>query len=84
MNIRKLKLGNKNIVGYKITKLRNDNKMLVKDLLAKLQVKGVEISLPALSLLEAQKRPVSDNEVKALCEIFKVSADYLLDINIDT
>ena len=48
------------------------------DLLAKLQVSGVDISVPSLSLLEGQKRLVTDIELKALAEIFGVSADWLL------
>ena len=35
------------------------------ELLAKLQLAGIEISTPALSLLEGQKRPVSDIELSA-------------------
>lgn len=49
-----------------------------KDLLARLQVKGVDISLPALSLLEGQKRPVSDIELKALVEVLQVDVRWLL------
>jgi transcriptional regulator with XRE-family HTH domain len=48
------------------------------ELLAKLQVSGVDISVPSLSLLEGQKRLVTDIELKALAEIFGVSADWLL------
>lgn len=48
------------------------------DLLAKLQVAGIEISIPALSLLEGQKRPVSDKELTALADILGVSVDWLL------
>lgn len=48
------------------------------DLLAKLQVAGIEISIPALSLLEGQKRPVSDKELNALANILGVSVDWLL------
>ena len=48
------------------------------ELLAKLQLAGIDISIPALSLLEGQKRPVSDMELKALADIFCVSADWLL------
>ena len=36
------------------------------------------MSVPALSLLEGQKRPVSDIELKALVEILEVSPDWLL------
>ncbi len=48
------------------------------DLLARLQTEGVDISIPALSLLEGQKRPVTDKELKALAEILGVSSDWLL------
>ena len=78
MNKRKLALGDRNIIGARVTKARLSQGMLQKDLLAKLQVAGIEISLPALSLLEGQKRPVSDFELKALSEILKVDARWLL------
>ena len=48
------------------------------ELLAKLQLVGVEMSVPALSLLEGQKRPVSDIELNALADILNVTADWLL------
>lgn len=78
MNTRKLELGNRNIIGNKITQKRKEHKMTQMTLLAKLQVKGISISLPALSLLEGQKRPVSDFELNALADIFNISADWLL------
>ena len=48
------------------------------ELLAKLQLAGIDISVPALSLLEGQKRPVSDIELNALTDILNVSVDWLL------
>ena len=48
------------------------------ELLAKLQLAGVDLSIPALSLLEGQKRPVSDIELCALADILQVSVDWLL------
>ena len=48
------------------------------ELLAKLQIAGIEISIPALSLLEGQKRPVSDKELNALANVLDVSVDWLL------
>lgn len=47
-------------------------------LLAQLQLSGVDMSVPALSLLEGQKRPVSDIELNALADILDVSVDWLL------
>lgn len=78
MNKRKLALGDRNIVGARVTETRTAQGLLQKDLLARLQVKGVDISLPALSLLEGQKRPVSDIELKALSEILGVDVRWLL------
>lgn len=78
MNKRKLALGDRNIVGARVTEARSMQGLLQKDLLAKLQVKGVDISLPALSLLEGQKRPVSDIELKALAEVLQADIRWLL------
>ena len=78
MSTRKLAPGNRNIVGARVTEARSAAGMLQKDLLARFQVAGVEISLPALSLLEGQKRPVSDIELKALVEILNVDVRWLL------
>lgn len=78
MNTRKLELGDRNIVGARVTEARKRLGLKQVDLLAKLQVAGVEISIPALSLLEGQKRPVSDRELNALADILNVSADWLL------
>ena len=48
------------------------------ELLAQLQLAGVDMSIPALSLLEGQKRPVSDLELNALADILHVSVNWLL------
>ena len=78
VNTRKLALGNRNIVGARVTQIRKQKGILQKDLLAKLQVAGIDISLPGLSLLEGQKRPVFDTELKALSEILEVDVRWLL------
>lgn len=78
LNKRKLSLGDRNIIGARVTEARTAQGILQKDLLARMQVAGVDISLPALSLLEGQKRPVSDIELKALSEILNVDARWLL------
>ncbi len=78
MKPRKQELGNKNIIGNKITQLRLENKIKQKELLAKLQTKGIDINPSSLSKLEGQTRPVSDIELKTLAEIFDISADDLL------
>lgn len=78
MKTRKLELGDKNIVGARVTKARLARGMKQNELLARLQTAGVDLSTPALSLLEGQKRPVSDIELKALADILEVSVDWLL------
>jgi transcriptional regulator with XRE-family HTH domain len=78
MNKRKLSLGTQNMIGRRVTEARLKMDMKQKDLLAQLQVKGIDISIPALSLLEGQKRPVSDFELNALSEILKVEVNWLL------
>ncbi len=78
MKTRKLALGDKNIVGNRVTEARKALNMKQIELLAKLQLKGIEISVPALSLLEGQKRPVTDFELAALSDVLNVSVDWLL------
>ena len=78
MKPRKLALGDKNRIGARVTQARKAKGMKQVELLAKLQLAGVDISVPALSLLEGQKRPVSDIELDALATILDVSVDWLL------
>jgi len=78
MKMRKLPLGNRNMIGARVTEARNHLGMKQIELLAKLQTVGIDISVPALSLLEGQKRPVSDMELNALADILKMSVDWLM------
>lgn len=78
MRTRKLALGDRNIIGARVTQARNAKDMKQVELLAKLQLAGVDMSVPALSLLEGQKRPVSDIELNALADILEVSVEWLL------
>ena len=78
MKPRTLALGDRNMIGARVTQARKTQNMKQHELLAKLQTAGIEISAPALSLLEGQKRPVSDFELAALSKILNVSVDWLL------
>lgn len=78
MKTRKLELGDRNLVGARVTQARLRCGMRQNELLARLQVAGIEISSPALSLLEGQKRPVTDKELLALSDILNVSVNWLL------
>lgn len=76
MRIRK-KYGDKNQVGRTIVALREKNEWKQKDLLARLQVEGVDITTQSLSRLEGQERPATDTELRALARIFKVPMEQL-------
>lgn len=78
MRQRKLELGSKNLVGARVTEARQMRGMKQVELLARLQTRGIDISVPALSLLEGQKRPVTDIELAALSDVLGVSVDWLL------
>ncbi len=78
LNTRKLELGDRNLIGARVTEARRKQNLKQNELLAKLQLAGVDMSIPALSLLEGQKRPVSDIELNALADILHVSVDWLL------
>ena len=78
MKTRKLALGNRNMIGRRVTEARGLRGMRQNELLARLQTAGIDISAPALSLLEGQKRPVSDFELAALADILEVPVDWLL------
>lgn len=75
MKPRKLALGNRNLVGRRVTQAQLERGMKQVELLTQLQLAGIDISTPALSLLEGQKRPVSDVELNALADVLGVSVD---------
>lgn len=61
-----------------MTEARRRKGIKQNELLARLQTAGVDMSTPALSLLEGQKRPVSDIELNALADVLGVSVNWLL------
>ena len=78
LKTRKLALGDRNLIGARVTQRRLELGMKLTELLAQLLLAGVDMSIPALSLLEGQKRPVSDIELNALADILHVSVNWLL------
>ena len=78
LKTRKLELGTKNLVGARVTQARLARGMKQVELLAQLQLSGIDMSIPALSLLEGQKRPVSDKELCALADVLHVAVGWLL------
>ena len=69
--------GNKNLIGKNVYRLRTVNHMKQHELLAQLQVRGIDISPTSLSDLIGQNRSASDKEIVALMDIFHVTFEEL-------
>ena len=78
MNYRKLPLGTRNIIGKKVTEARNNLGITQIQLMAKMQLEEIDITISSMSLLEGQKRPVFDYELKVLAKILNVDVNWLL------
>lgn len=78
MRLRKQDLGDRNLIGARVEAARKKRGMKQKELLAQLQVSGVDMNASGLSKLEGQIRYVTDVELVALADILDVSVDYLL------
>lgn len=78
LRLRKRSLGDRNLVGARVEASRKKKGMKQKELLAQLQVRGVDMNASGLSKLEGQIRYVTDIELVALADILEVSIDYLL------
>ena len=78
MRLRKQALGTRNLVGARVEAARTSEGMQQKELLAQLQVQGIDMNASGLSKLEGQIRYVTDYELVALAKIFNVSVDWLL------
>ena len=70
--------GNKNIAGSVISERRKVLHMKQKDLLTRLQVRGVDLNISTLSKIEGGQRIISDIELAALSDALGISADELL------
>ena len=78
MKPRNKELGNQNVIGARIVKLRKEQGMKQKQLLAKLQLANIEISATSLSRLEGQYRHAYDYEILAIAEALGVNELVLL------
>lgn len=71
--------GKKNLVSKQLIELRRQNNYSQRDLAYILQLKGYDMDKNVITRIETNQRYVTDLEVKALSEVFKVSYDYLID-----
>ncbi len=78
MRVRKKDIGDSNIVGKKIEQRRKSIGMKQKDLLAQIQIRGIEMNASGLSKIEGQIRHVNDYELVAFADILGVSVNWLL------
>ncbi len=76
MRVRK-NYGDKNIIGKNVIRLRHARGMKQHELLALLQLEGLDINPTALSDLEGQNRIATDRDIQALLKVFKVSFEEL-------
>ncbi len=80
MRTRKQEIGTCNLVGKRIEAKRKELNMKQKELLARLQILGVELTASGLSKLEGQIRKINDFELIAFSKTLGVSVDWLLGI----
>ena len=78
MRLRNQPLGSRNLIGARVETARKEQGMKQKELLAQLQVRGVDLSASGLPKLEGQLRYVTDFELLAFAEILNVSVQWLL------
>ena len=83
VRLRKQALGNRNLGGARGEAGRKSQGMKQKELLAQLQVNGIDMNASGLSKLEGQLRSVTDFELAALSKILGVSIDWLLGLEQD-
>lgn len=76
---RRVPLGDRNIVGAKVERIRKEKNIKQKDLVATLQSMGMDICDTSMSRLEGQNRLVQDFEVPILAKALGVSIEWLLD-----
>ena len=77
MKPRKLPYGDKNICGANIERIRREKGLKQLEVVAQLQVAGVDINPSSYSKLEGQRRLASDIEVQAIARILDVPIETL-------
>lgn len=77
MKIRKRPLGDVNLVGANIEKMRKFKNIKQKDFVAQMQLHGVDINPTSYSKLEGQVRIATDKELFVIAKILGVKTDDL-------
>lgn len=72
-------LGNKNVVGANIERIRKERNISQQDFIAQIQVQGVDINPSSYSKLEGQTRYAYDYEIYAIAKILNIKLEDLFD-----
>ena len=73
------KTGQKNLISKNLIELRRTHHISQRILAYKLQLAGYDMDKNVITRIETNKRYVTYSELKALCEIFDVSYEELID-----
>ena len=68
-----------NVVGEKVKKLREERKLSQKDLSEKLEMQAIYICRGSISRIESHERTVTDFELRAMAQIFRVPLEELFE-----
>ena len=79
MKPRTLPYGDKNICGANIERIRKETGLKQLEIVAQLQVLGIDINPSSYSKLEGQRRMASDIEVQAIARILNVPIEVLFE-----
>lgn len=71
--------GQKNLVGLRLKVLRARDGLSQRGLAQKLQLIGMDLDKNAITRIETNQRYVTDLELRALAQVFRVSYQYLID-----
>lgn len=70
-------MNQRNIIGHNIKHYRKLNKLTQEELVAKLNLMGINIDRPMISRIENQSREITDIEILAFAKALKVTIDDL-------
>ena len=77
MKTRKVKIGNRNLVGQNIARLRIDKGIKQKDFIAQIQTMGIDMNPTSYSKLEGQFRIATDKEIFVISKLLNVDINDL-------
>lgn len=78
MRTRIVPIGNKNIAGQNIERIRLERGMKQRYVIEKLKIRGIDLSVSTYSKIEGQLRLLCDYELAAIAEILDVPVSSLL------